>query len=93
MPTPIPARANGSLTAKRDGGGRVHVLCASGARATLARHSLRQMGYDATVIEGGLEGWKKADLPLAGAASMSRVAKYLPVLDWGRDYDRGTLGW
>ncbi|MDT0684095.1 MULTISPECIES: rhodanese-like domain-containing protein [Roseobacteraceae] len=61
---PDTGKANDALTAKRGGGGRVHVLCASGARAALAADSLRQMGYEATVIEGGLEGWKKADLPL-----------------------------
>jgi len=42
----------------------VHVLCASGARAALAADSLKQMGYDATVIDGGLAAWKKAGLPL-----------------------------
>lgn len=59
-------KGNDALTAKRHGGGRVHVLCASGARAALAADSLRQMGDDATVIEGGLDGWKKAGLPLRG---------------------------
>lgn len=61
---PETGKSNDALTAKRGGGGRVHVLCASGARAALAADSLRQMGYDTTVIEGGLEGWKKAGLAL-----------------------------
>lgn len=61
---PDTGKGNDALTAKRNGGGRVHVLCASGARAALAADSLRQMGYDAAVIEGGLEGWKNAGLPL-----------------------------
>ena len=61
---PETGKANEALAAKRDGTGRVHVLCASGARAALAADSLRQMGYGTTVIEGGLAGWKKADLPL-----------------------------
>ncbi|MDB6180497.1 MULTISPECIES: rhodanese-like domain-containing protein [Alphaproteobacteria] len=56
--------ANEALAAQRDGEGRVHALCASGASAALAADSLRQMGYGTTVIEGGLAGWKKADLPL-----------------------------
>ncbi len=51
-----------ALVARRDGGGRVHVLCAAGGRAALAADSLRQMGYAATVIEGGLTGWKEAGL-------------------------------
>lgn len=57
-------KANATLTAKRGANGRIHVLCASGARAALAAESLRQMGFDTTVIEGGLEGWKRAGLPL-----------------------------
>ncbi|SPJ26378.1 rhodanese-like domain-containing protein [Palleronia abyssalis] len=42
--------------------GRVHVLCASGGRATLAADTLRRMGYEADLIEGGLGGWKSAGL-------------------------------
>ncbi|SPJ25639.1 rhodanese-like domain-containing protein [Palleronia abyssalis] len=57
-------KANEALAAKRGGDGRVHVLCASGARAALAADSLRQMGYDTTIIEGGVAGWKEANLPL-----------------------------
>lgn len=56
-------KANQVLANKRGGNGRVHVLCASGARAALAADSLRQMGYVTTVIEGGLAAWKGADLP------------------------------
>lgn len=46
--------------------GRVHVLCASGGRAALAADTLRRMGYDADLIEGGLDGWKSAGLPVEG---------------------------
>ena len=45
-------------------GGRVHVLCASGVRATLAASTLRTMGYDATAIDGGLKSWKEAGLDI-----------------------------
>lgn len=38
------------------GAGRVHVLCASGGRAALAADTLRRMGYEADIIEGGLGG-------------------------------------
>lgn len=41
---------------------QVHVLCASGARAALAADTLRNMGYQATVIAGGLKAWKDAGL-------------------------------
>lgn len=57
--------ANERLTAERDGG-TVDVLCASGARAAMAAATLDRMGYRARVIEGGLEGWRKAGLPVEG---------------------------
>lgn len=63
-PTAGPALA--ALTAMR-GAGRVHVLCASGARAALAADTLVAMGYDATVIEGGIAAWAAAGLPVAGS--------------------------
>ena len=45
----------------------VLTLCASGARAAMAAATLRRMGYErAAVIEGGLEGWRKAGLPVEG---------------------------
>ncbi|TGD61843.1 sulfurtransferase [Tabrizicola sp. WMC-M-20] len=51
------------LTAMRDGG-RVLVLCASGGRAALAADTLRVMGYEALVIEGGMTDWKANGLPV-----------------------------
>jgi rhodanese-related sulfurtransferase len=43
---------------------RTIVVCASGARATLAALTLKTMGYvDAVVMEGGLKGWADAGLP------------------------------
>ena len=49
---------------KLRGAGRVHVLCASGGRAALAADTLRRMGHDADLFEGGLGGWKSANLPV-----------------------------
>jgi rhodanese-related sulfurtransferase len=47
-----------------DPAGRVIVVCASGARATLAALTLKDMGYaDVAVLEGGLKGWTDAGLP------------------------------
>ena len=43
---------------------RTIVVCASGARATLAALTLQTMGYvDAVVMEGGLKSWAAAGLP------------------------------
>ena len=57
--------ADERLTGIRDGG-IVDVLCASGARAAMAAATLDRMGYRARVIEGGLEGWRNAGLPIEG---------------------------
>jgi len=45
-------------------GDPVHVLCASGARASLAAATLGEMGYRAQPIEGGLKGWREAGRPV-----------------------------
>lgn len=42
----------------------VHVLCASGARASLAAATLNEMGYVAKPIEGGLNAWREAGRPV-----------------------------
>ena len=43
---------------------RVIVVCASGARASLAALTLKEMGYeDVAVLEGGLKAWMDAGLP------------------------------
>ena len=57
--------AEARLTEAR--GRPVLTLCASGARAALAAATLKRMGYDgAAVIEGGIEAWRKAGLPVEG---------------------------
>ncbi|MFI5210249.1 MAG: rhodanese-like domain-containing protein [Gemmatimonadales bacterium] len=43
---------------------RVIVVCASGARASLAAATLKTMGYqDVAILDGGLKGWTEAGLP------------------------------
>lgn len=61
---PDTGKGNDRLVDYRGADRKVHVLCASGARATLAADCLTQMGYNTTVIEGGLANWKKEDLPV-----------------------------
>ena len=40
------------------------MVCASGARASLAALTLKTMGYeDVAVLDGGLKGWTDAGLP------------------------------
>jgi rhodanese-related sulfurtransferase len=44
---------------------RVIVYCASGARAALATHTLKTMGYQNVAnLDGGLKGWIAAGLPV-----------------------------
>ena len=48
-----------------DPSGRVIVVCASGARASLAALTLKTMGYqDVAILDGGLKGWAEAGLPV-----------------------------
>lgn len=54
--------ADADLTAVQ-GKSPVMVVCASGARAAMAAARLKEMGYDAQLVDGGLAGWKKAGLP------------------------------
>ena len=43
---------------------RTIVVCASGARASLAAVTLKQLGYtDVAVLDGGLKAWLAAGLP------------------------------
>ena len=43
---------------------RMIVVCASGARASLAAATLKTMGYsDVAILDGGLKGWTEAGLP------------------------------
>ncbi|WP_321160643.1 rhodanese-like domain-containing protein [Janibacter hoylei] len=43
---------------------RVVVLCRQGYSSSLAAHSLRSLGVDATDVIGGVEAWAAAGLPL-----------------------------
>ena len=44
---------------------RVIVYCNSGARATLAALTLKNMGYENVAnLDGGLAGWQEASLPV-----------------------------
>jgi glyoxylase-like metal-dependent hydrolase (beta-lactamase superfamily II)/rhodanese-related sulfurtransferase len=56
-----------------------YVLCRSGHRATMAAMSLMQNGFaNVAVIEGGLNAWDKANLPInktAGAISLERQVR------------------
>ncbi len=53
---------------------RVIVLCASGHRGGIIMMALRLMGYtDVVNLNGGLNGWKAAGLPVAGYVDWATV--------------------
>lgn len=58
------AKPNEDLIAHRDDQIEIYTLCASGMRALLASHTLKEMGYRSVVIKGGFEGWQDAGLPV-----------------------------
>ncbi len=42
----------------------VVTVCRSGGRSTVAMKGLRQMGYQAENLDGGVTAWAKASLPI-----------------------------
>ncbi|CAN5431189.1 rhodanese-like domain-containing protein [soil metagenome] len=43
---------------------RIPVICGSGGRSSEAVELLRQEGYDAVNVEGGMQAWAEADKPM-----------------------------
>ena len=52
----------------------VYVYCASGARSDKAAAALRQKGFTAVNMEGGLNAWKKAGKPIEGATNEGKIS-------------------
>lgn len=49
------------------------LYCAAGSRSALAVETLQALGYrDVAHLEGGIQAWKQAGLPVAGLASWHR---------------------
>ncbi|OLC55901.1 MAG: hypothetical protein AUH85_08050 [Chloroflexi bacterium 13_1_40CM_4_68_4] len=48
--------------------GRIVAVCRSGGRSGAAVRGLKQLGYDAENLDGGVTAWSKAGLPLVDAA-------------------------
>ncbi len=49
-------------------GQRIVAVCRSGGRSGSAVRGLRQLGYDAENLDGGVTAWTKAGLPLIDAS-------------------------
>ncbi|HKW79062.1 MAG TPA: rhodanese-like domain-containing protein [Candidatus Limnocylindria bacterium] len=55
-------------------GARIVAVCRSGGRSGVAVRGLRQLGYDAENLDGGVTAWSRAGLPLMdGAGRPGRV--------------------
>ena len=53
---------------------RIVAVCRSGGRSGAAVRGLKQLGYDAENLDGGVTAWTKAGLPLVdGAGRPGRV--------------------
>lgn len=64
---------------------KIVVLCASGHRGSMVMMGLRLMGYtDVINLNGGLNGWKAAGLPLKGL--VSEMANFLASLPTDAGY-------
>lgn len=53
-------------TAVPDPAARLILYCGSRGRSTLAAATLRDMGWDAAVLQGGLKAWEEAGLSVEG---------------------------
>ncbi len=52
----------------------VYVYCASGVRSASAAAALREKGFNAINMEGGMNAWKKAGKPVEGATNDGRIS-------------------
>jgi rhodanese-related sulfurtransferase/thiol-disulfide isomerase/thioredoxin len=52
----------------------VYVYCASGVRSDKAASVLREKGFTAVNMEGGLNAWKKAGKPVEGASNEGKIS-------------------
>jgi rhodanese-related sulfurtransferase len=51
-----------------DASRRIAVICRSGNRSDLAAGFLRQVGFDAVNVVGGMLAWRREGLPMAASA-------------------------
>jgi rhodanese-related sulfurtransferase len=72
------------------------VTCGDGRASTLAAATLRSLGYDTRVLEGGTRAWDAAGRPLeSGATRLGDVADdvVLRPHDRGREFMEAYLSW
>jgi thioredoxin len=52
----------------------VYIYCLSGGRSAAAGAALAAQGYNVINMEGGINGWKNANLPVEGAANVKQTS-------------------
>lgn len=60
----IPLGALGDRVGELPTGRRIVAVCRSGSRSAAAVRGLKQLGYDALNLDGGVTAWSRAGLPL-----------------------------
>ena len=60
----IPMSVLGQELDRLDQGRRIVAVCRSGSRSERVATALRQRGYDAANVEGGMQAWAAAGLPV-----------------------------
>jgi len=53
----------------------VYVYCLSGGRSGAAAAALREKGFNAINLEGGMTAWKKAGKPVEGLKELNRITE------------------
>ncbi|OEU96156.1 rhodanese-like domain-containing protein [Streptomyces oceani] len=61
-------RRAGELSEHVGEGQRVHVVCKAGGRSAKVTQYLRQQGWDAVNVDGGMLAWEQAGRPLVADA-------------------------
>jgi rhodanese-related sulfurtransferase len=65
---PLSALGREKLTRPSECSGPLFLICQSGGRASQAAHRLQEAGQeDICLVEGGMNGWKAAGLPVVGS--------------------------
>jgi rhodanese-related sulfurtransferase len=63
----IPLGQLGERLGELPNGRRIVAVCRSGGRSGSAVRGLKQLGYDAENLDGGVTAWSRAGLPLVNA--------------------------
>ncbi len=78
-------------TIDASGGERIYLICQTGHRSALAQQRLRAKGHDAVSVDGGLNAWKAASLPVTRTTGTFPIMRQVQIAA-GLLILTGTLG-